>query len=378
MKRFNLIVATLCLVLTAQAAVLTSGTQGNETPQDSLALDPDYRYAEPTIVIAPVDSTSTQQKEEEGEESGEQEKKQEGYAFVSNNIRVSVDKGERTNGEGIAAGETTFEVKKGGKLTFTATQRIKGLVIDGTVKAAFSATTDKGQLEALYAEMDTEAAPAVVVKNINDTTVTITCNKKLVCKLAKLYFYANPQDKIDGATAAGDTVVFQGNQMVIEYKPRSVYSPMLDTVVVAHDYQLFVTYSNGLDSVYMASVNITAPAKDQLGGTYSVQSGNLNPQASFCKFSSRPSDISLGMNGYLSVYSYGGNRYFVSGYLICQNNNMYYFEYIGEAQIVDHSEGIETVAPAAAPGQTYDLLGRPVDANYRGLIIRNGKKLLNY
>ena len=129
-KIITLIIAfSLCMI--ADTGTLTA-------TQDSAALDPNFRYPEPTIVTAPVDTTITEDDdEEEGTESDEKEEdKPKGYTFISNNIRVSADKGEIE--------EEVFSVKKGDKLTFTATKKIKGIAISGIVNESFTATTDKG------------------------------------------------------------------------------------------------------------------------------------------------------------------------------------------------------------------------------------------
>ena len=371
MKRIYSLAIVVCILLTTFAVPFPLAA--STTPNDSI-LDPSYRYAEPTLVEAP-DSIASQNEEEEGEggESGEQEeKKAEGYSFISNNIRVSATKGE------IEAG--TFSVKKGGTLTFTATKRIKGVVISGTVKESFTATTDKGQIEALFSDIEREAYPAVIVKDVNDTAVTITCNKKLICLYAQVYFYANPTEVIEGRTGEGDTTVIDKcDQVMAEYMPECIYDAELDSVIIKHHYQLYLTYNNGIDSFYTASIQITVPEKGQLSGTYAHQYGNLNPSKSFCRFSSLPNDFSVGVEGLLSLAQIPfSDKFILSGYLICRNNNFYYFQYNGEVPVITPEQGIEQTLSPSFAGKMFDLMGREVCEEYRGIVIRDGKKYIKY
>lgn len=362
MRKITTIIIAFCLCLGVKAATLT-------VVQDSSALDPNFHYPEPTIVTAPADTTATEKEEEEGQEgkeSGEKEEPQ-GYTFISNNIRVSADKGEVI--------DSTFSVKKGGKLSFTATKKIKGIAISATVKEAFTATTDKGQLEALYTDIETFDSPALIVKNVNDTMVTITCNKKMTCYSARVYFYANPNEKIHGRTAPGDTVLFFCKQMIAEYKPYAEYDLLNDTVVVKHNYQIHLSHDNGLDSIYTASINITASEKGKLQGNYAPKNNNFNAEASFCINGGASAVLTKAIDGLASIYANGGDKYLVSGYLIGQDNKFYYFEFNGDAVIIDNTQSISEIESGVA-GRSYDLLGRPVSDDYKGIVIRDGKKYM--
>lgn len=345
MKRTFSLLLSISVVLAVHAVSLqlTSG--------DSLALDPNYRYAEPTIVMAPAD-TALEDKEN--------------YAFVSNNIRVSVDKGEVEDG--------LFSVKSGGSLSLTATRRIKGISIEGLVKKNFTAWADKGHLTALYAEEETEAEPVLVVTDVNDTTFTISCDKKLSCRSINVYFYANPRETVHGRTAPGDTVVVDCSRAAAVHTERPEYNWELDSVIVYHDYQLFLSYSNGYDSIYTFSLRFTAD-EAQISGLYMSSKGNLYPETSFCTYGALPTDFSMGVDGVLEIYSYAG-QYYVSGYLICKNNNFYYFQYIGAIDFGGDTQAVEQTGSPVLGGQSFDLLGRPVGDEYKGIIIRDGKKFL--
>lgn len=375
-KIFSLLAAVSVVLMVSAVELSDSSSVAIDT-----VLNPNYRYAEPTIVLVPdsvIAAQEAEQKENEGkeqegqeqegsEQEEQEEKKADGYTFVSNNIRVTATKGEI---EG-----SSFSVKKGGSLRLTATQKIKGIAIGGVIKPIFTATADKGQLEALYPDIETEAYPVLVVKNVNDTTLTITCTKKLLCHMIKVYFYANPADKIDGRTAPGDTVLFFCKQMIAEYKPYAEYDLLNDTVVVRHNYQIHLSHNNGLDSIYTASINITTSEKGKLQGNYAPKNNNLNADASFCVNGGASAVLTKAIDGLASIYAYGGDKYFVSGYLIGRDNKFYYFEFIGDAIIIDNTQSISEIESGVA-GKSYDILGRPVSDDYKGIVIRDGKKYM--
>ena len=119
----------------------------------------EYIYAEPTSVQVP----DTQFFKNE-------------YAFISNNILVYCGQGSI-----IKATDTTeayFNCNADYTLTFTATEAIKGLEIDGFVRKAL--------------DFDMEGRPAMVIRNIDATSVTISCPKQLRCYGVRVYFQENP------------------------------------------------------------------------------------------------------------------------------------------------------------------------------------------
>lgn len=133
-----------------------------------------YEYAEPTVVH--VKDTTILKKE---------------YAFIDNNILVSCPMGSI-----LKATDTTeayFNCNAEYSLTFTATQPIRGIAIDGFVKKAFSASCDQGELSCLTdPDGDTEGWPVLVIRDIHATSVTVTCLKQLRCYEVKVYFADNP------------------------------------------------------------------------------------------------------------------------------------------------------------------------------------------
>lgn len=145
-------------------------------------LDLAYVYTEPTTIG--VKDTTILKKE---------------YAFIADNILVHC-----TQGSILKATDTTvayFNCNAGERMTFTATRPIKGLAINGAVRKLFTATANKGKMSYLqpdefYWEDYQECEPVIIIKDIDSTAVTITCNKQLRCYSIQFYFEANPTAKI--------------------------------------------------------------------------------------------------------------------------------------------------------------------------------------
>lgn len=126
------------------------------------------------------------------------------YAFIDGNILVHCD-----SGSIVKASKTEdayFGVMANQKITFTATQVIKGIAIHGNVRKNFSASCDRGTISYLTDE-DVEMAgdPVLVIRNINDMSVTITCDKNLSCYGARVFFEENPDPLDDDEAGLEDT-----------------------------------------------------------------------------------------------------------------------------------------------------------------------------
>lgn len=144
----------------------TPGTGGDEGGSD---LDPNYTYAEPTIITPTVESGSNA-----------------AYSFVQNNIRVDVSTG--------AQYENYFGCNAGNTITFTATKNIKAVVVNGYIKKDFEATASSGNI--LYADASddyVESDPVLAVLDVDSKTLTIECAKQMRCYSVKFYFEENPE-----------------------------------------------------------------------------------------------------------------------------------------------------------------------------------------
>lgn len=174
-------------------------------------LDPNYEYAEPTEV-APKDTTVIKKE----------------YAFIDNNILVHCDLGSILKAEEDSNPEDEeddshpayFNCNAGYTLTFTATQPIKGISIDGFVRKAFDATCDKGEIQFLTdPDRDMEGWPALVIMDIDSTSVTLNCPKQLRCYAVRVFFEENPDPIEEGIDNISSEIkaqkVLQNGQLYI-------------------------------------------------------------------------------------------------------------------------------------------------------------------
>ncbi|MBO7458331.1 MAG: hypothetical protein J6T80_03655 [Paludibacteraceae bacterium] len=158
-------------------------------------LKDDFEYPEPTIVNVP--DTVIAKKE---------------YAFIKNNILVHCD-----SGSIVKKTDTTFayfNCNAGFTITFTASQNIKGIAIDGFTRKAFNATCDHGSLTYLTdPDADEEGFPAIVIQDVNAKSVTLSCPKQFRCYQLKVYFKENPEaiDMGGGEEEQGMNDVQSGN-----------------------------------------------------------------------------------------------------------------------------------------------------------------------
>lgn len=149
-------------------------------------LEAEYDYAEPAIVNVP--DTQFFKKE---------------YAFISDNIYVHCGQGSII--KATDSTEAYFNCNAGYSITFTASQAIKGIAIDGFVRKGFSASCDPGEISFLTDEdFDMEGRPAVVIRDIDSRTVTLSCPKQFRCYQLRVYFQENPaaigEDDEEGLT----------------------------------------------------------------------------------------------------------------------------------------------------------------------------------
>ena len=171
------------------APVVIDPSQEPKMPTEE-DLKADFTYPEPTVVHVP--DTTIWKKE---------------YAFIDNNILVHC-----TQGSIIKATDTTqayFNCNVDYELSFTATHPIKGVAIDGFVRKAFTATCDHGSITYLTdPDRDEEGTPALVIQNVDNKSVTLSCPKQLRCYELRVFFKENPEaiDMGGGENQAIETV----------------------------------------------------------------------------------------------------------------------------------------------------------------------------
>lgn len=181
----------------------TGGSDDND--DDEPTLDPSYKYAEPTsITVSGAQGSNTP------------------YSFIQKNILVSTTQG--------AQNDSYFGCNAGATISFTATQDIKAVVINGYVKKDFEATASAGTISYVDAsESEVTANPVVMVTNINAKSVAITCDKQMRCYSVDFYFTSNPDIEIEEGDDDGDEDIDWDEllKMSYEYEPTETTSANL-------------------------------------------------------------------------------------------------------------------------------------------------------
>lgn len=357
-----------------QIIVNGDGSDDNPTVPDNpdvpSFLDPDWTYDEPTVVG--VNSKAVQ-----GDE----------YSFVDNNIQVSCTKGAVTS--------DYFSAHAGFDMTFTATQDIKGIEINGMVKKDFSATASAGNITYLSPVNDTDADPVIVITDINSRSVTISCVKQLRCYEVKVYFKSNPETTIggngNGNPGSGEVVTVEYDSAEIIYE--SYYSELFETpnfTVMLYDEANYYYPYVCLD-IYPESENI-------ITGYYNFADYTLS-EYSYYVYGPGDDDYTFALNGNATIKK-NGSIYKITGSITCDNGTTYEFSFTGTPDFYsdnqyyydeedgwvwndqapdseDFETGVEAVEFERADSDVmYDLMGRPVGEGYRGIYIKNGRKYI--
>ena len=157
-----------------------------EAPLPTAAdLNTSYVYAEPTNVL-PQDTTILKKE----------------YAFIDNNILVHCSQGSIVKEDLLTEGKehpAYFNCNANYQITFTATQDIKGIAIDGFGRKDFNTTCDHGTIQFYTDEdYDVEAYPVLVIMNVNAKSVTLSCPKQIRCYELHVYFKGNPDPLYTG------------------------------------------------------------------------------------------------------------------------------------------------------------------------------------
>ena len=273
---------------------------GNENPSgptdpDSPSLNPDYNYAEPTVVKVP--SITVQGAE---------------YTFIDNNIEVSCTKGAIT--------DSYFSAHAGFAMTFTATKNIKGIVINGFVKKDFTATADHGKISYLTPSEDKEANPVVVITDVNSKSVTIDCVKQLRCYNVEVYFDENPEATVSGAPGSGEEITLNFDSADAVYE--SEYAEMIGEP----NYLIFLYNESDPEIPYFA-LDIYPVSKDDLAGTYTWDDWNLGDYTYYA-YGYNEEDVTWIEGGEVTITKSGTN-YTISGSILCDNGNTYNISFTG-------------------------------------------------
>ena len=307
-------------------------------------LDPDYTYDEPTIVNVP----DTQFFKNE-------------YAFIDNNVLVSCPQGSI-----MKATDTTvayFNCNANYSLTFTATQPIKGIAIDGFVRKAFHATCDKGDIQFLTDEdQDMEGWPALVITDIDATSVTLSCPKQLRCYAVRVFFEENP-DPIE-EEVADTTDIYPTSAIAEDYSNDTTYSQE-----GAYSYWVKLSSENTYPKVYL---DLYTAVQGDLSGTYTLYDYNVGDY-NHVIFSEAEDDYVTAFDIDVTIEAIEGG-YKIDGVLTCWEKGkewddesdelVYRFSYEGAVDFI-LPEGIDTIESA--------IKAQKVLQNGQLYIIRNGR-----
>lgn len=319
-------------------------------------LDPDYTYSEPTTVRTP--STTVQG---------------DSYWFIDNNIMVSCTKG--------ATNDSYFSAHAGFDMTFTATQPIKGIVINGFVKKDFEATVNQGKVSYLTPDVDTEGNPVVVITDVDSKSVTISCVKQLRCYSVDIYFQSNPQEEVSGGgSSSTEDLTFDTAEAVYE-------SEFVDWIG-EENYSIFLFNGDAPYYPYVA-LDIYPEKKDEITGTYRMSDYSLGDYTYYV-YGETENDIAWAEDGQVTI-SKSGDNYTITGYMVGDNKVRYNFTFTGHLPFyldsdyyVDDDEddaGVQSVtqdtdAEFNPDAPMYNIHGQRVDKTYRGFIIQDGYKFL--
>ena len=215
----------------------------------------------------------------------------------------------------------------------------------------------------------------VIISDVDATTVTISCDKQLRCYSVHVYFDENPTAELDcgGNTGSGDIffLTFDVADVVYESEITELYNEL--------NYTVFLYNTAEPEYPYVALD--LYPATDDIVGTYNSDDESLG-EYSWYQFGPDDWVDCTWMTEGQAAITKSGEIYTISGYLTGDDTNTYNFTFTGE---VNHytdteyyeQEGIEGVYPPLNPmAPMYDLLGRPVDKDYRGIVIQDGYKYL--
>lgn len=254
------------------------------------------------------------------------------YSFTEQGITIAVSYGSAypASHQYNNLKRTYFACLAGGSMTISAEQDIKGIAINGWVKKAFTATSDKGSIDYLSdAYEDAEGEPVLTISDIDAQSVTINCNNQLRCFSIEVYFTQNP-----GGTQGEvmDTVRFTAVKAdAMDYSDDEQYSSEGH-----YSYWLSLTPEAGYPQVWL---DMYAAVKGDLSGEYSLYNYNVGDYT-YVQLSESELDYEYAYDQEFTITKNGDN-YHIEGYIIADNDVQYEFVYDGPIAIVGDTEGID-------------------------------------
>lgn len=225
-------------------------------------------------------------------------------------------------------GVTYFAVLAGSSMTISADSEIKGIAINGWVKKSFTASCDHGTINYISDdEADATGEPVLTIADINNDSVTISCDKQLRCFSVEIYFTENPETPQEEVM---DTIrLTMVKAEALDYSEDTTYS-----TEGAYSYWLMMEPTEKYPQIWL---DLYAAVKGDLSGSYSLYDYNVGEYTY----------VQLGESELEYEYAYdqaftitkNGDNYHIEGYIIAENDIQYEFVY--EGPIVLTKEGGE-------------------------------------
>ena len=242
------------------------------------------------------------------------------YSFTEEDVTITVSYGSAypADHDWNNIDETYFAVLVGGNMTISADRAIQGIAINGWVKKNFSASCDHGTIEYLSDDAeDTTGEPVLTISDIENPSVTISCDNQLRCFSVEVYFTENPE-KPQGETE--DTIrLTMTSAYALDYSEDTTYSSE-----GAYSYWLALSPDEGYPQIWL---DMYAAEKGDLSGEYSLYDYNVGDYTY----------IQLGADEWEYEYAYdqeftitkNGANYHIEGYIIADNDMQYEFVFDG-------------------------------------------------
>ena len=257
------------------------------------------------------------------------------YSFTEQGVTISVTYGSAYPAEHPYNNidRTYFACLANGSMTISADRDIQGIAINGWVKKNFSASCDHGTI--VYMSDDYEDAigePVLTISDVQNPSVTITCNNQLRCFSVEVYFSENP-GTIHGEEM--DTVrLTMTTAQALDYSEDPQYS-----TEGAYSYWLELAPAGGYPQIWL---DLYAAVKGDLSGEYSIYDYNVG-EYTYVQLSANELNYEYAYDQAF-VISKNGNNYHIEGYIVAKNEVQYEFVYDGPIGLADpEEEGIEDV-----------------------------------
>ena len=239
-------------------------------------------------------------------------------------------------------GTTYFACLAGGNMTISSEQNIKGIAINGWVKKNFSASCDHGDIDYLSDENeDTTGEPVLTISDIDNPSVTISCDNQLRCFSVEVYFTENP-GSLQGEVM--DTVrLTMTTASAIDYSTDTLYS-----TEGAYSYWLELAPAEGYPQIWL---DMYASVRGDLSGEYSLYDYNVGDYT-YIQLSADEWDYEYAYDQAFTI-SKTGDNYHIEGYIIADNDVQYEFVYDGPIALTAEEQGIEQTVNTSSSNRKY-------------------------